>query len=71
MTIQDTEFLVGAIIALGLCALFIHKTGIARLFRVIGYAFIAAGDAVDHWHARYRELSTKRYQVEVKYAEMA
>jgi len=50
-------------IGTGLLILYIHKIGVARLLRRIGHAFIAAGDAVDHWKERYVELNVQEKEV--------
>ena len=50
------------VFVVGFAVLFIHKIGAARALRVIGHAFIAAGDAVDFWKARVAELNTEERQ---------
>lgn len=44
-----------------ICAsiLIIHKIGLARVLRLAGHAFIAAGDSVDHWKERVKHLNAE------------
>lgn len=53
---------VAGVIALGLGILFVHKIGVARALRIVGNAFIAAGDSVDHWKLRFRQLKQEERQ---------
>lgn len=47
------------IAVLAFVLLYIHKIGVARLLRIIGCAFIAAGDGVDHFGARLKHLKAE------------
>lgn len=48
---------VTVMITVGIGVLYIHKIGISKFLRMIGNCFIAAGDAVDHWKDRNRQLN--------------
>lgn len=48
---------------LGIAVLIIHKLTVGRVLRIIGNAFIAAGDAVDHFVSRFRHLKIQEREM--------
>lgn len=56
MTPSTTGLIILVVLLLAMAVLFIQKITVARALRIIGCAFIAAGDAVDHARERLQQL---------------
>lgn len=63
MGIRETTLVVAVVIFFAIGILVIHKITVARGLRLIGNAFIAAGDAVDHCKDRIRQLNAEERQM--------
>lgn len=62
MTPATLGLIILIIAAAAMAVLFIHKLTVGRALRIVGNAFIAAGDASDHFSARFRDLKIEERQ---------